>query len=170
MDTEEKDVGQIAIEVATKGEDASIGKLKYVCDWKKFGRFVGVWVITAIVLFSALLIINVATESENIIYETIRGVDTINMMFSLVLSALFEQIWSKKGSHWLYNITLGAEMAMAFIGCMLFLAYSIIEKNRFWTQYWVHYDIDSGRCIRFLFKSNLIYEVMQKGKREKWKL
>ena len=164
MDTEE--VGQIAVKVATKGENEGIGKTKYVCNWKEFGKFVGVWFITAIVLFSALLIITVVRGSKDIIYDTIQEVDTINMMFSLVLSALFEQIWSKKGSSWLYNITLGAEMAMAFIGCMLFLTYSIIQifpDNQLVMMAFevnIGYIIMSTVVILLGFYSRAIYEAI----------
>lgn len=47
------------------------------------------------------------------------------MMFSLVLSALLEQIWSKNGKGWLYSFTLGVEGVLTLMGGMLFMAYSI---------------------------------------------
>lgn len=130
MDTKEKDMGQIAVKIASSGEKRNIGRPVYVFDWKEFGKFVGIWMITACVLFVALLFITIAHGSKNVIFETIREVNTLNMMFSLVLSAFLEQMWSKNGKSGLYSFTLGVEGGLTIIGGMLFVAYSIVEEDQ----------------------------------------
>lgn len=129
MDTEEKDMGRIAVGVATAGENRNIGKPIYYCKWNEFWKFVGIWIVTAVVLFVALLLITIVSGSNNIVQDTIREVDTLNMMFFLVLSALLEQIWSKNSQGGLYNFTLGAEGGLTIVGGMLFIAYSIVEQT-----------------------------------------
>lgn len=127
VESEEKDMGQIAIKIVSFGENRNIGRPGYTCDWQEFGKFVGIWIITAAILFIALLLITVVSGSHNILRDTIKEVDTLNMMFSLVLSALLEQIWSKNGKSGLYNFTLGVEGGLTIVGAMLFMAYSIVE-------------------------------------------
>lgn len=129
MNTEDKSIGKIAVEVATKGESGDIGNSGYICDLNEFWKFVGIWLVTAAVLFFALLLITIVSGSGKIIRDTIKEVDTLNMMFSLVLSALLEQIWSKNGKGGLYSFTLGVEGGLTIIGGMLFMAYSIVEKT-----------------------------------------
>lgn len=127
-DLEEEELGNYAVRVATEGETKNIGKPKVTCDVSQFGKFLGVWVVTAVVLFASLMIIILVKGSSDIIHDAIQGVDALNMMFSLVLSALLEQIWSKKDSSGLlYNITLGVESILTITGAMLFIAYSIVE-------------------------------------------
>lgn len=127
MNTEEKAMGRIAVEVATNGESKNIGRPRYGCDWHELGKFIGIWIITAVVLFGSLMIITIVRGSINIICDTIKEVDALNMMFSLVLSALLEQIWSKNGRGGLYSFTLGVEGVLTIVGGMLFMAYSIIR-------------------------------------------
>lgn len=167
MSTEEKTTGQIAVKIATKGENENTGKPVYHCDWHEFGKFVGIWVITAAVLFGALLIITIVKESNNIIYDTIKEIDTLNMMFSLVLSALLEQIWSKtkEDKSGLYNFTLGMEGLLTIMGGMLFVAYSIIRiinpNNRLLQLSFelnVGYIICSTIVVLLGFFSRAIYE------------
>lgn len=128
LKTNEKNIGHIAVEVATQGENGSIGRPGIKFDGDEFAKFVGIWLITAAILFGALMIITIVKGSENLFRDTIKEVDTLNMMFSLVLSALLEQIWSKdvnKGK--LYSFTLGVEGVLTVIGAMLFIAYSIAK-------------------------------------------
>lgn len=127
MSTNEKTMGQKAVDLATKGENKTIpSNVKF--NWKEFGKFVGIWLLTATILFGALIIITIVSGSTDIFGDTIKEVDTLNMMFSLVLSALLEQIWSHDGDKGgLYNITLGFEGLLTILGGMLFMAYSIIE-------------------------------------------
>lgn len=131
MDIKEKGIGQIAVKVASKGENENIGNPTCYCDWHEFGRFVGIWSITTAILFCALLLITTVSNSEKIVQDTIKSVDTINMMFSLVLSAFLEQIWSKTkdNGNWLYSFTLGMEGFLTIIGGMLFVSYSITKMT-----------------------------------------
>ena len=149
MGTEDKPIGQIAVEVATKGEGTNIGNPVYYCKWNEFWKFVGIWIATAVVLFAALLLITIVSGSDKIIQDTIKEVDTLNMMFSLVLSALLEQIWSKNSQGWLYNFTLGAEGGLTVIGGMLFMAYSIVEQT----------DADNG-LMQLSFELNVGYIII----------
>ena len=124
------EMGEVAVSVATKGESQEARRPKIRCDWSEFGKFVGIWLLTATILFGALIIITVVKGSTNVIKDTIKEVDTINMTFSLVLSALLEQIWSKNGNKGkLYNFTLGVEGFLTIIGGMLYVAYSIVKTT-----------------------------------------
>lgn len=148
MGTEEKDMAQIALEVASDGENRNTGKPGYTCNWRELGKFVGIWFITATILFFALLVITIVDGSHNILRDTIKNVDTLNMMFSLVLSALLEQMWSKREGGSLYGAALYAEVGLTVIGGMLFMAYSIVEIT------------DKGNQIRQLsFELNVGYIV-----------
>ena len=149
LGTDETKVGKIAVEVATKGESENSAKIKFRCDLSEFGRFVGIWLFTAAVLFGALTIITVVRGERNIVRSTIGEVDTLSMMFSLVLSALLEQIWSRgvnKGK--LYGFTLGVEGVFVILGGMLFTAYSIVKITN-----------PENQLLRFSFELNVGYIV-----------
>lgn len=149
MGTNVKGFGHYAVQVATEGETQNTGRRKFSCEFSRFSRFLGIWLITAFVLFASLIIIMTVKGSSNIIHDTIQDIDALNVMFSLVLSALLEQIWSKEdGAGLLYNITLGAEGILTLVGAMLFIAYSIVEitspENRLLT---LSFEINVGYII-----------------------
>lgn len=147
LSAEEKSAGQIAVEVATKGETENIGRPKYGFKWNDFGKFVGIWLIIAIVLLGALVFVTIVRGSSNVFRDTIKEVDTLNMMFSLVLSALLEQIWSKPtNSGNLYNVTLGVEGVLTILGGMLFMAYSIVKITD-----------PTNQLLQYSFNLNIVY-------------
>lgn len=150
LSTEDKTAGEIALEVATKGENKNTGRLKFGLNLRAFGKFVGIWLITALVLLGALVFITIVRGSSNILHDTIKEVDALNMMFSLVLSALLEQIWSRAANGGkLYNITLGVEGVLTVLGGMLFVAYSIVKITD-----------PVNQLLKFSFELNLGYIII----------
>lgn len=130
MDTRDTTMGEVAVEIATQGENTNVGKLRFVLDWKEFGHFIGIWVVTWLVLFMALIIITIAKGGVDLIRDTIRTIDMLNMSFSLILSAMLEQIWSKESvRNSFYKIMLGCEICLTIFGGMLYVAYSIVEAT-----------------------------------------
>lgn len=91
--------------------------------------------------FFALIIITIAKCKTNLnvtdlIGNTIKTIDMLNMSFSLVLSAMLEQIWNKESTkNSFYKIMLGCEVLLTVLGGMLYVAYSIVDsKNQLLQQ------------------------------------
>lgn len=135
MDTRDTSMGTVAVEIATNGEDTNVGNVHFKLDWSEFGHFIGIWIVTWLILFFALIIITIAKCKTNIdeidiIGDTIKTIDMLNMSFSLILSAMLEQIWSKESTrNSFYKIMLGCEVCLTILGGMLYVAYSIVDLN-----------------------------------------
>lgn len=97
---------------------------KTVIDWGEFWHLFCGWFISALIIVVVLTILTMAERSQNIPRDVILRLDTLSLMFSLVLSAGLEQVWNNK-KQWIYKLTLYAELALAFIGLALYLYYSI---------------------------------------------
>lgn len=146
MDTRENDIGAVAVDIVTNGENSNVSKVHYEIDWKEFGHFIGIWAITWLILFCALIIITIANGGTALISDTIKTIDMLNMSFSLVLSAMLEQIWSRESSKKsFYKIMLGCEICLTVLGGMLYVAYSIVDKNNPLLQ--SSFDINLGYVI-----------------------
>jgi len=59
-------------------------------DFKEFWHFIGIWLLTWTILFRFLLIITLVKGSSDLLKDTIKEIDMLNMSFSLVLSAFLE--------------------------------------------------------------------------------
>ncbi|HIZ78910.1 MAG TPA: hypothetical protein IAA17_03905 [Candidatus Lachnoclostridium stercorigallinarum] len=66
-----------------------------------------------------------AEKSEDLVKDVILRLDTLSLMFSLVLSAGLEQVWNNK-KHWKYKLTQYGELTLALIGLVLYLVYSLM--------------------------------------------
>ena len=84
MSIEENTIGQIAVKIATQGESENIGKPKIGVDFKEFWHFIGIWLMTAGILFGSLLILTIVKGSDTIFKDTIKEVDTLNIFFGSV--------------------------------------------------------------------------------------
>lgn len=135
MNTRDASMGAVAVDIATNGEDANVNKVNFKVDWSEFWHFIGIWIVTWVILFFALIIITIAKcgtnlNETNIIGETIKTIDMLNMSFSLILSAMLEQIWSKESTrNSFYKIMLGCEVCLTIFGGMLYVAYSIVNQG-----------------------------------------
>ena len=96
MATGAEDIGHIAVEIATQGENSNTASLKISLDWNVFLHYIGIWLVTWLILFMSLMIITIANGGENIISDTIETIDMLNMSFSLILSAMLEQKYGVK--------------------------------------------------------------------------
>lgn len=122
-------MGATAVEVATNGESTNV-KVHLRIDWNVFLHFMGIWVVTWMILFCALIVITIANGGMRLIADTIKTVDMLNMSFSLILSAMLEQIWSKESTkNSFHKMMLGCEILLTILGGMLYVAYSIVDKG-----------------------------------------
>ncbi len=151
MNTRDASMGAVAVNIATNGENTNINKIRFKVDWNEFGHFIGIWIVTWLILFFALIIITIAKCKSNLneadlIFDTIKTIDMLNMSFSLVLSAMLEQIWSKESTrNSFYKIMLGCEVFLTILGGMLYVAYSIVDsKNQLLQQ---SFQINLGYVI-----------------------
>lgn len=123
-------IGAMAVEIVTQGEETNDTKKKVTLNRQKFGQFMGIWLLTWVMLFVALFIVTFAKSKGDVFREAIQSIDMLNMSFSLILSAMLEQIWSKNNVQgFLYEVTKGCEIAFVFVGGMLYIAYSMASEN-----------------------------------------
>ena len=128
MDTKDTAIGTVAVKIATNGENIHTGRVRLKVNWDEFLHFIGIWAVTWLILFCTLVIITIANNEKQFIRDTIKTVDMLNMSFSLVLSAMLEQIWSKESTrNQLHRTMLGFEVFLTIIGGMLYVSYSIVS-------------------------------------------
>ena len=92
-----------------------------------------------------LVILTMAEDSNDLWKDIIIRIDTISLVFSLVLSAGLEQVWNNK-KRWKYKLTQVGELALAVLGLVLYLAYSL----------WDIYDL-SNKYYNDRFGFNIFY-------------
>ena len=92
-----------------------------------------------------LVILTMAEDSNDLWKDIIIRIDTISLVFSLVLSAGLEQVWNNK-KRWKYKLTQVGELALAVLGLVLYLAYSL----------WDIYD-PSNKYYNDRFGFNIFY-------------
>ena len=133
------DTAQHAVNHVTKGENYippgetsnQSGKRKTI-DWQEFWHLFISWGVSGLIIFVVLLILTMADKSNDLWNDIVIRIDTISLVFSLVLSAGLEQVWNNK-RQWKYKITQIGELSLAIIGLVLYLAYSL----------WAIYDPDN---------------------------
>lgn len=106
------------------------GKDKII-DWQEFWHLFISWGASGLIIFVVLLILTMADRSTeglschtNLWNDIIIRIDTISLVFSLVLSAGLEQVWNNK-RQWKYKFTQIGDLALAIIGLILYLTYSL---------------------------------------------
>lgn len=133
--------GKKAVDLIEQGERAVPVKTRRF-NWEEFWHLFMGWFISAIVIFAVLFGLTMAEKSEDLVRDVILRLDTLSLMFSLVLSAGLEQMWNNK-KHWKYKMTQYGELALALIGLILYLVYSlmyILDANNPYLQsrFYVH--------------------------------
>ena len=127
-----------AIEHVSAGEAS--GKKAKKIDWEEFCHLLISWLVSGIVIFAVLLILTMAEKSEDLFRDMVMRIDTVSLVFSLVLSAGLEQVWNNKET-WKYKLTQIGEVFLASIGLIMYLTYSfwnlydpenLYFKSRFW--------------------------------------
>lgn len=111
-----------AIEHVSAGEAS--GKKAKKIDWEEFLHLFISWLISGIVICAVLLILTMAENSNNLFKDMIMRIDTVSLVFSLVLSAGLEQVWNNK-KIWKYKLTQIGEVFLASIGLIMYLTYSL---------------------------------------------
>lgn len=116
--------GRKAVDLVEQGEKTTTAKLRGF-NWEEFWHLFLGWFISAVVIFTVLFGLTMAEKSENLVKDVILRLDTLSLMFSLVLSAGLEQVWNNK-KHWKYKLTQYGELTLALIGLVLYLVYSLM--------------------------------------------
>lgn len=109
--------------VSSKPVIHKISKRKII-DWPEFWHLFISWFISGLIIFIVLVILTMAERSTNLWEDIVVRIDTISLVFSLVLSAGLEQVWNNK-KRWKYKLTQVGELALAILGLVLYLAYSL---------------------------------------------
>lgn len=97
--------------------------------WEEFWHLFSVWLFSATVVVTVLFMLSMVDStrsSKGLIKVVIMRLDSLSLMFSLVLSAGLEQAWNNK-KPLKYKITMLLEMALAILGLLLYLTYSILN-------------------------------------------
>lgn len=121
------DIRMIAVNRIEQGEKNPIDSKRKL---KKFdvGEFLHLfisWLISGGVVFAVLICLAMAEHSTNLVVDVIKRIDMLSLMFSLILSAGLEQVWNGRKSL-PYKMTQVLELALAFVGLMLYLFYSLL--------------------------------------------
>lgn len=166
---------QHAVDQVTKGEGCvlpgspnnQLSKGKTI-DWQEFWHLFISWAVSGLIIFVVLLILTMADKSSDLWNDIVIRTDTISLVFSLVLSAGLEQVWNNK-RQWKYKLTQIGELALAIIGLILYLAYSLWAiydpSNPYYTErFWVNicYIIFSIIFVVFGFVMRALVEQEEK--------
>lgn len=140
-------MGHKAVKHVEEGENRNKGKPHKRVNWRGVGRFAASWFVVAIIMFVLVILLTIVKGSTNIIVDAISSIDTMNIMFSLVLSAFLEQASNKeRDSGFLYDATLTSEGVLTLVGAVIFMCYSLLK------------DIaPSNQLLQMSFVINLIY-------------
>lgn len=117
---------QSAVDLVEQGEMANGANLRDDFNWNEFVHLLLCWLISAAVIFTILIVLTMAESSENLMKDVILRLDTLSLMFSLILSAGLEQMWNNK-SQLKFKIIMFLEIGMAIVGLLLYLAYSMLS-------------------------------------------
>ena len=138
------DTSRHAVNYVSNGEDSlppgsiskSSGKKKRM-DWQEFFHLLVSWGISGIIIFIVLLILTMADKSTDLWHDIVIRIDTISLVFSLVLSAGLEQVWNNK-RQWKFKLCLIGELFLASVGLIMYLTYSLWSiydpKNSYFTE------------------------------------
>ena len=133
--------------VSTKPTNHKIGR-RGIIDWPEFWHLFISWFISGLIILMVLVILTMAEESNDLWKDIVIRIDTISLVFSLVLSAGLEQVWNNK-KRWRYKLTQVGELTLAILGLVLYLAYSL----------WDIYD-PSNKYYNDRFGFNIFYIVL----------
>ena len=124
-------INKLAVESVSKNETKP-GKvdLKKAINFKELLHFVIIWLLTVVILFGIQLLISAVNNvpPKELIYYTLKSIDTFSLAFSLVLSAFLEQMWNKdKIIHAWNNGVIIAEGLFVLAGVAIYMTYSLLD-------------------------------------------
>lgn len=115
-----------AVDLVEQGEKIGYHSIQKF-NWEEFWHLSLGWIISAIIIIAVLIGLTMAEQSENLAKDVIMRLDTLSLMFSLVLSAGLEQVWNTK-KHWKYKLTQFGELTLAFLGLIFYLVFSLLNS------------------------------------------
>lgn len=111
----------------TQGENIVTPPKVSKFSWNEFFHLSLTWVFSAFTVALVLFVATLYRHPEKLFYDLIVQIDTLSLMFSLVLSAALEQVWNNK-QQLRFKITQFLELALAVFGLVWYLSYSIDES------------------------------------------
>lgn len=140
-------------------------------NWDEFIHLLLTWLISLFAIAGVLVILSLEEQSTDLFHDVINRIDTLSLMFSLVLSAALEQIWNHKKSK-LFQYTLAAELILVIGGLIWYLVCSIHEIQQkdpnftgninpvYIERFWIHaiYIALSIFCVIIGFLSRVSVE------------
>lgn len=125
-ETEERGIEVEAVKHVEQGEN-TIGTTSDTgssSDKEEFIHSVVTYVTIAVIMFFALAVLTLFdTGTADFWINLLQKIDTLNLMFSLVLSAALEQMWNNKRAL-KFKITMILELVLASLGFIWFFARS----------------------------------------------
>lgn len=106
----------------TSGE---AGKSNKKVDWKRFIHLSSVWLASMFILFAVSFSLEVIRESKNLISDVILRVDTLSLMFSLVLSIILDKLWDER--NYGQKGILIVQFVIFSVGLLCYIMYSLLE-------------------------------------------
>lgn len=128
-ETDEREIEFEAVRHVEQGEDAvkTNSVKKSIFDKEEFIRSVATYIAIAGLMFFALALLTLFNTGTNAFWTNLfQKIDTLNLMFSLVLSAALEQMWNNK-RELKYKITMILEVVLSVFGFIWFFARSFAE-------------------------------------------
>ena len=128
-EAEERGIEAEAVRHVEQGEDAIKTTSTKTSNWDKeeFIRSVVTYIAIAAIMFFALAVLTLFnTGTTNFWTNLFEKIDTLNLMFSLVLSAALEQMWNNE-RELKYKITMILEVVLAVLGFIWFIARSFAD-------------------------------------------
>lgn len=129
IDVKESKISKIALEQVEEREDSdeSANNNKSNWDWEELFHSASVYVFIIILMVVGLAIITLFnTGTDKFLLNLLKRNDTLNLMFSLILSAALEQLWNNK-RELKYKITLLLELLLTIVGFIWYIVRSIAE-------------------------------------------
>lgn len=123
-------IGRVSIQVVEKGEKDSTTSQKKISsfDWKEFWHMLVIWFLSGVIILLVLIALTMAEGSTNLWVDVVARIDTLSLMFSLVLSALLEQMWNAI-ENVAYNFTKIIGVILAVAGLVMYLLFSILQLH-----------------------------------------
>ena len=140
-------------------------------NWDEFIHLSLTWFVSAFAIAAVLVILSLEEQPTNLFHDVINRIDTLSLMFSLVLSAALEQMWNHKKSK-MFQYTLAGELILVIGGLIWYLVCSIHEIQLkdpnlantvnpvYIDRFWVHfvYILLSICCVFVGFFSRVFIE------------
>ena len=118
-------MGNAQKEVIRHIASGEVGRSDKKVNWKRFIHLSSVWIVSMMILFAVSSFLEVIKESKNLFSDVILRVDTLSLMFSLVLSIILDRLWDER--NYGQKGILIIQLVIFIVGFLCYLAYSFIE-------------------------------------------